>query len=160
MSQNADTFILFKVSGTTYAASSAHVRQIEMIDHITPLPNSAEYVEGVVFTRGEVIPAVNLRLRFGFPREAHSVRSRLIVISHSGRQVGLIVDSAREFMAISPDTIQPPPDSVAGLSGRYLKGIVTIEDRIILVLDLEEVVNFAPDGGAPAAVQPESRRNM
>ena len=141
--ENSDTFILFQVAETTYAASSRHVTQIEMVDHITPLPNTPDYVEGVVFTRGQVIPAVNLRLRFGFQKAQHTVRSRLIVISHSGRQVGLIVDSAREFMSIPPESIQPPPDSISGLSGKYLKGLVMIGERIILVLDLEEVMNFA-----------------
>jgi len=160
MKSTTDTFILFQVAGTTYAASSQHVRQIEMVAHITPLPNAAEYVEGVVFTRGEVIPAINLRIRFGFPRAEHTVRSRLIVIAHSGRQVGLLVDSAREFMAIPPDSIQPPPDSISGLSGKYLKGLVTIGDRIVLILELEEIMNFAPrETGAQAAAQAEIRRN-
>jgi purine-binding chemotaxis protein CheW len=142
-SSPSDTFILFQVENTTYAASSQHVRQIEMIDHITPLPNAPEHVEGVVFTRGQVIPAINLRVRFGLAKAAHTVRSRLIVISHSGRQLGLIVDSAREFMSIPPDSIQPPPESISNLTGKYLHGIVTLGDRIVLVLQIEEVMNFS-----------------
>jgi purine-binding chemotaxis protein CheW len=139
----SDAFILFQINNTTYAASSQHVRQIEMVDHITPLPNAPEHVEGVIFTRGQVIPAINLRVRFGVERAAHTLRSRLIVISYSGRQVGLIVDSAREFMSIPPDSIQPPPESISNLTGKYLQGIVTIGDRIVLVLDVAEVMNFS-----------------
>ena len=150
-SSPSDTFILFQVENTTYAVSSQHVRQIEMVDHITPLPNAPEHVEGVVFTRGQVIPAINLRLRFWLAKAAHTVRSRLIVISHSGRQVGLIVDSAREFMSIPPDSIQPPPESISNLTGKYLQGIVTIGDRIVLVLDVAEVMNFGATEVAQAA---------
>ena len=62
------SFILFEVAGTTYGIASRDVQQMEMIDHITPLPNAPDYVDGVVFTRGQVIPAVNLRVRFGFER--------------------------------------------------------------------------------------------
>ena len=51
------------------------------------------------------------------------------------------MDSAREFMSIPNDAVQPPPDSMAGLSGRYLKGIVTVGDRIVLIIDLDELVN-------------------
>jgi len=151
-----DTFILFQIADATYAASSQHVRQIEMVDHITTLPNAPEYVEGVVFTRGQVIPAINLRVRFGFENIPHTVRSRLIVISYSGRHIGLIVDSAREFMSLPPESIQSPPDSISGLSGKYLKGIVTIDERIILVLDLEEVINFGARQLTTSATRAES----
>src|SRR5262245_16980860 len=109
-------------------------------EHITPLPNAPAFVDGVVFTRVEVIPAVNLRVRFGFNRIPHTTRTRLIVTNTNGRTIGLLVDSAREFMSISNEAIQPPPDSMTGLSGKYLKGIVTIGDRVVLIIDLDELV--------------------
>jgi chemotaxis signal transduction protein len=84
---------------------------------------------------------MNLRTRFGFDRTAQSTRSRLIVTNHNGRVVGLIVDSSREFRSIPKDAIQPPPESIAGLSGKYLEGIVTIGDRIVLVVNLDEIVS-------------------
>jgi purine-binding chemotaxis protein CheW len=138
----SDTYILFEIAGTTYAVNSQSVQQIEMIDHITPLPNAPAFVDGVVFTRGQVIPAINLRTRFGFERVTKSNRTRLLVVSSTDRLVGLIVDSAREFMSIPADIIQAPNDSLAGLSGEYLRGIVTIDDRIVLVVNLEEVIRL------------------
>jgi len=138
--KNAETCILFEIAGTTFGVSSRSVQQMEMIEHITPLPNAPPFVEGVVFTRGQVIPALNLRLRFGFERIPHTTRTRLIVTNNNGRTIGLLVDSAREFMSLSNDAVQPPPDSMAGLSGKYLKGIVTIGDRVILMIDLDELV--------------------
>ncbi len=138
--KNAETYILFEVAGTTFGVSSRSVQQMEMIEHITPLPNAPPFVDGVVFTRGEVIPAVNLRVRFGFNRIPHTTRTRLIVTNTNGRTIGLLVDSAREFMSISNEAVQPPPDSMTGLSGKYLKGIVTIGDRVVLIIDLDELV--------------------
>jgi purine-binding chemotaxis protein CheW len=138
--KNGETYILFEIAGTTFGVSSRSVQQMEMIEHITPLPNAPPFVEGVVFTRGQVIPALNLRLRFGFERIPHTTRTRLIVTNNNGRTIGLLVDSAREFMSLSNDAVQPPPDSMAGLSGKYLKGIVTIGDRVILMIDLDELV--------------------
>src|ERR1700752_4488000 len=137
---NSETYILFDIAGTTYALNSQSVQQIEMIEHITHLPNAAAFVEGVVFSRGQVIPALNLRTRFGFEKAPHTTRTRLIVTNHHERVIGLIVDSAREFMSISNNAIQPTPDSIAGLSGRYLKGIVTIGERIVLIVDLDQLV--------------------
>ena len=138
--KNGETYILFEIAGTTFGVSSRSVQQMEMIEHITPLPNAPPFVEGVVFTRGQVIPALNLRLRFGFDKIPHTTRTRLIVTNNNGRTIGLLVDSAREFMSLSNDAVQPPPDSMAGLSGKYLKGIVTIGDRVILIIDLDELV--------------------
>src|SRR5262245_30505319 len=137
------SFILFEVAGTTYGIASRDVQQMEMIDHITPLPNAPDYVDGVVFTRGQVIPAVNLRVRFGFERAPATSRSRLIVISRAARTVGLVVDSAREFMSIPADAIRPPHDAISNLSGSYLEGIAAIGDRVILILNVEELVGFA-----------------
>lgn len=138
---NAETYVLFEIAGTGYAIRSRSVQQIEMIEHITSVPNAPPFVEGVVFTRGQVIPAVNLRARFGFEKAPHTTRTRLIVTNHNGRLVGLIVDSAREFTTIPNDAVQPPPDSLAGLSGKYLEGIATVGDRIVLVMNLDELVS-------------------
>jgi purine-binding chemotaxis protein CheW len=138
---NSETYIVFEVAGTSYGISTKSVQQVEMVEHITPLPNASAFVEGVVFTRGQVIPAINIRLRFGFEKTPHTTRTRLIVTNHGGRTVGLIVDSAREFMSLSNESIQPAPDTVAGLSGKYLHGIVTIGDRIVLILDLAELIS-------------------
>jgi purine-binding chemotaxis protein CheW len=150
-SANTETYILFEIAGTTYGVSSGSVQQMEMVEHITPLPNAPAFVEGVVFTRGQVIPALNLRTRFGFESAPHTTRTRLIVAKHNERVLGLIVDSAREFMSISNEAIQPPPDSIAGLSGKYLKGIVTLGERIVLIVDLDQLVNAGQQRAAVEA---------
>ncbi len=137
-----EPFILFELAGTTYGLRSRSVQQMEMMEHITPVPNAPPFVEGVVFSRGQVIPAVNLRVRFGFPARAVDLRTRLVVVGHNGRAVGLIVDSCREFTALPTASIQPPPEAVAGLSGKYLEGIALVGQRIVLVLDVEAVLDL------------------
>jgi purine-binding chemotaxis protein CheW len=137
--ETSGTFILFEVAGTSYALPSRNIKQLEMIETITPVPNAAPCVEGVAFTRGQVIPALNLRSRFGLERVAHTPRSRLIVTNQNGRTVGLVVDSAREFISIPKEAIQPPPQGLSGLSGQYLKGVATVAGRVILIVDLEEL---------------------
>src|SRR5262245_16500588 len=148
----AENFILFELAGTTYGVPSRLVRQMEMIEHITPVPNASSAIEGVIFSRGQVIPAVNLRARFGFERKALDLRTRLIVVSSGDRVVGLIVDSAREFITIPESAIQPPSESISGLKGKYLVGIATLGERLILVLNIDEVIDLnesslvAPEG--------------
>jgi len=138
-----ENYILFKLMGTTYGIKSNDVQQMEMIEHITPVPNAPAFVEGLVFLRGQVIPAINLRLRFGFERVDYDIKTRLIVVQIGTRRGGLIVDNAREFVAIPKDVITPPPEAISGLSGEYLEGVATLGDRLVLILNIEEVLNFA-----------------
>jgi purine-binding chemotaxis protein CheW len=140
-----DSYVLFELDGTTYALRSSDVQQLEMIEHITPVPNAAAAVEGIVFSRGQVIPAVSVRARFGLPKAEHDLRSRLIVVRAGDRNIGLIVDSAREFKRIAADAIKPPPDSLSGTTGKYLEGIASIDDKLILVLNLDEVIRTAEE---------------
>jgi purine-binding chemotaxis protein CheW len=139
----AETFILFEVAGTTYGMPSQSVQQMEMVEHITPVPNAPAFVEGVVFSRGQVVPAVNLRQRFGFDKKPHDLRTRLIVVAHSNRTVGLVVDAAREFVAIPAAAVQPPPEAITGLSGKYLRSIARLGERLVLIIDVDEVLNFS-----------------
>jgi purine-binding chemotaxis protein CheW len=137
-----EPFILFMVAGTTYALRSTQVAHVEMLDQVTPVPNAAHFVDGVVFSRGEVVPALNLRARFGFERAPLGLSSRLLVATSGGRTIGLVVDAAREFVSIDSAAIQPPSAMLTGLSGKYLEGVVNIGDRLILVLNLTEVLTF------------------
>ena len=139
---DAEPFVLFELAGTTYGVRSRFVQQLEMVEHVTPVPNAAPAVEGVVLARGQVIPALNMRVRFGFERVPFDLRSRLVVVSKGGRTLGLIVDAAREFLRIPEEAVEPPPEAITGLSGKYLEGIATVKDRMILVLNLDEVIDI------------------
>ncbi|HKE56228.1 MAG TPA: chemotaxis protein CheW, partial [Pyrinomonadaceae bacterium] len=97
-------------------------------------------LEGIVLSRGRIIPAVNLRTRFGFARAPYDMRTRLIVVESGGRTVGLIVDAARDFIAIAKTDIKPPPEAIANLSADYLEGIATLNDRVVLILRLDEIL--------------------
>jgi purine-binding chemotaxis protein CheW len=137
-----EPFILFELAGTTYGVRSRFVQQIEMIDDVASVPNAHPAVEGVALVRGQVIPAMNLRTRFGFERIQRDLRSRLVVINTGSRVVGLVVDTAREFIKIPAESIEPPPEALTGLSGHYLEGIASIGERMILILNLDAVLDL------------------
>ena len=147
----SEEYVLFELVNTTYAVRSSAVSRLEMVENVTPVPNATESLEGVVLSRGRIIPAVNLRTRFGFSRIAYDLRTRLIVVEADGRMVGLIVDAAREFTKLATSEIKPPPDAIANLNGDYLEGIANISGRIILVLKLEEILKIADEAPANEA---------
>jgi purine-binding chemotaxis protein CheW len=152
--QGLDNYILFSVAGTTYALPSNEVRHMEMLEGVTRVPNAPSFVDGVVFSRGQVVPVVNLRARFGFERAPYDVRSRLIVVQSAARQIGMVVDSAREFVNIPPGGVQPPHEALAGMSGRYVQGVASVNDRLILILDLSRILNFAETLPTDLTVEP------
>jgi purine-binding chemotaxis protein CheW len=137
-----ETFILFTIAGTTYAVRSRDVAHVEMLERVTAVPNAAAAVDGVVFSRGQVVPALSLRARFGFERAPYDMSTRLVVVQSGSRSVGLVADGAREFATFDPSLIQPPSAALARLSGRYLEGIANVGGRLVLVLDLAEVLTF------------------
>lgn len=140
-----DGYIVFELAGASYALSCDAVLYMDMVENVAPIPNAPGYVEGLVFWRGLMIPALNLRARFGFPKIPFDPRTRLIVVRLEERTVGLIVDSARRFVAIPQDAIQPPPESIAGLSGTYLKGIANHAGTLVLILSLKDILNSVDD---------------
>lgn len=137
-----EPFILFKVAGTIYAVRSSQVQSVEMVEKITHVPNTPEFVEGVVYLRGQVVPVVNLRRRFKFDVIPYDLRSRLVVIGLDVRTIALAVDEAREFARLDPDSILPPPETLSGPDVRYLEGVISTDRGLLLVIRLSELFNF------------------
>ena len=140
---SSEHYILFSVAETIYALPSPQVAHVEMVEQITRVPNAAPFVDGVVFSRGQVVPAVNMRVRFGFERAEHDLRTRLLVVQADGRSVGLLVDACREFLTIPAAAIKPPGDGLSGIGARYINGIAALGDRLIVILDLGALLDSA-----------------
>jgi chemotaxis signal transduction protein len=141
MNAKTESYVLFELAGSVYGIPSQNVRHIEMFEHVTLVPNANPAIDGVVFSRGQVIPALNLRVRFGFAREKSTLRTRIIFATVHDRTVGLIVDTAREYKNLSTEKIGPIEGALTGINGRYLKAVTKVDERLVLILDLEAVLN-------------------
>ena len=137
-----EPYVLFEVAGATYAVRSADVQQVEMVDQITRVPNAPAFVEGVVSVRGQVFPVISLRKRFHMPAQPVDLRSRILIIRLEGRHVGMLVDAAREFVRLDEDQISPPPENLNGPGVAYLRGIAHLGSRLILIVDLPQLLNM------------------
>jgi purine-binding chemotaxis protein CheW len=140
---HSESFVLFELAGNTCGVRSEAVQSVEMVEHVTAVPNALPFVEGVTFTRGQVIPSVNLRIRLGLPRIPVDLRARMLVVRSKDRTAGMLVDSAREFISIPADAIEPPGETAAGFSLQYVEGIAKLGNRVVLILNLEEVIKGA-----------------
>lgn len=140
----ADSYVVFTLASATYALPTAAIQQLDMVGLVTPVPNALAYVEGIVSVRGQVLPAVDLRARFGLPRTERTLRSRLLVVRVRERTVGVIVDSAREFAHIPVEAVHAPPEAI-GEGNRYLRGVAQIGERLVLVLEPAALLVDADD---------------
>jgi purine-binding chemotaxis protein CheW len=140
MADSSTHHILFTVAGTTYALPSDQVAHVEMVEQVTRVPNAPSFVDGVVFSRGQVVPAVNMRVRFGFERAERDLRTRLLVVQAGGRSIGLLVDACREFLTIPTGSVHPPGEGLHSTRARYISGIATVNDRLIVMLDLSALL--------------------
>jgi purine-binding chemotaxis protein CheW len=134
-SSHLESFVLFELAGSMWGVRSEAVQSVEIVQHMTAVPNSLPFVEGVTFAGGQVIPSINLRIRLGFPAIPRDGRTRMLVVRSKDRTVAMLVDSAREFVSIPKNAIQPP-----GETDRYVEGIGTLENRAVLILNIEEVI--------------------
>ncbi len=141
MNTQAESFVLFELDGNIYGLPSRNVQHIDMLEHVAPVPNANPAIDGVVFSRGQVIPALNLRVRFGFPRKDNTIRTRIVFAIVHDRTVGLIVDTAREFRQFSSDSLRPIEKTLTGINDKYLTAVTKLGDRLVLILDLDAVLN-------------------
>jgi len=147
----ADTYIIFELNGFAFGVRSSDVQHVEMLEHVTPVPNTAPAVDGVVFSRGQVFPALNLRVRFNLPRQNPTPATRLIFLKVRQRVVALIVDTAREFQRIPADAIRPIEETLVGIDGNYVEGVATLKGRSVLILNVGAVLTLEEITTPPAA---------
>jgi chemotaxis signal transduction protein len=161
MNAKTESYVLFELADNVYGLPSRSVQHIDMLEHVTVVPNANAAIDGVVFSRGQVIPALNLRVRFGFPRKENNLRTRIVFATIHDRTVGLIVDSAREFKSFSSDSLRPIEKTLTGINDKYLTAVTKLGDKLVLILDLEAVlkvedVELPPDARAAAAAGAKS----
>jgi purine-binding chemotaxis protein CheW len=132
--------VVFKVSGADYVVAAADVLQMESYAGATRVPGALPYVAGVVQVRGRVVPIVDLRVRFGLPAVEPTLDSRIVVVQYHDRTVGLLVDSAREVIKLTPEQLQAPPRLVADGEDGFVKAVAHLGQRMLMLVDFVKVI--------------------
>lgn len=132
--------VSFRLGEEEYAIEITKVKEIILHEGVTRVPQMPAFIEGIINLRGNVIPVIDLRKRFELPAAANDDQTRIMVTRMEGKIVGLIVDSVSRVMKIPQKQVQPPPETIAGLAGEYLTGIAKLEDRMIILLEIEKII--------------------
>ena len=151
-------FVGFRLDGEDYAIAITKIQEIILMKPITRIPQVPGFIEGLINLRGSVIPIINLRERFGLPRREQDDETRTIVVNVQDKTVGCIVDAVTQVMRINRDAIQPPPLSVLSVSQQYIAGLAKLDDRLLIILDIDTLFDAdqlsVPQSAAPASARP------
>lgn len=132
--------VSFKLDEIEYGIDILSVHEILRIPEITRLPNTPEYIKGVINLRGNVIPVVDIRLRFGMQQVTLTELSRIIVVEIGEKLVGLLVDNVHQVIRLSRSRIDEPHDLIEGISTEFISGIGRLQDRLIVILRLDNIL--------------------
>ncbi|WP_199794684.1 chemotaxis protein CheW [Lentibacillus sp. Marseille-P4043] len=133
--------IVFQLKDEEYAVSVQQVGSIERIEPITRVPQTADFVKGVINMRGVVTPIIDLRKRFGIEETEFSDSTRIIIVYMDDIEVGLIVDAANDVIDIPESAIEPAPEVVGSVDVDYIQGVAKLENRLLILLDLQKVLS-------------------
>ncbi len=137
--------VTFTLRNEEYAVDILNVQEINRITEITQVPNAPFYVEGVINLRGKVMPVINLRKKFGLEDKETDDTSRIIIMDIQGVTNGLVVDAVSEVLRIPADIVEPPPPMSSDISGNFIKGVAKLEDRLIILVDIDKLLGEAVD---------------
>jgi len=131
--------VIFKMASREYGVDIRQVREVIRMKEIIPVPESSEFVEGVISLRGAVVPVINMRKKFGLENKAREKTNRIIV-THINRQiVGVIVDEVMDVIYTEEGNIAPPDEVLK--DAEYLTGVAKTAERLILMMDLEKILS-------------------
>jgi CheW protein len=134
--------VVFQLGGEEFGVEIMKVQEIIRMPEITKIPQSPEYVEGVINLRGKIIVVINLDKRFNLRSKEVDEHSRIIVVEIGNNVVGMIVDSVNEVLRIPASNIDPAPELVtSSVSKEYITGVGKMDNRLLILLDLARVLN-------------------
>ncbi len=138
-------FLTFQIAAELFGIEILKVREIIKLMTITKVPQTPQYILGIVNLRGKVIPVVDLRAKFGLPVVNATEETCIVVVDFKEIQIGMMVDSVTEVLNIDPNNIEPPLNWGNGFDSSFLTGIGKMKEHVILLLDIDRVLSNKED---------------
>ncbi len=154
-----DMYLTFAVADEEYGIDIRSVTEIIGMQPIRTLPESPDFVRGIVNLRGKIIPVVDMRLRLGNPETAYTDRTCIVVVETTRMTAGLIVDEVSEVMVIEQGCIVPPPDVQLEGSRRFISGIGKVGETVKLLIDCEKLFDIS-EMKSMVRISKENKQNV
>ncbi|HEY9199534.1 MAG TPA: chemotaxis protein CheW [Gammaproteobacteria bacterium] len=141
----AGQYLTFLLAGEEYAVDILRVQEIKGWTRATPIPNTPAYIKGVINLRGTIVPIVDLREHFGLPVVEYGPTTVIIVLriecADRQRIVGIVVDAVSEVYDLADDSLQAPPDFGSAVYVEFMRGMATVDAKMLIVLDIDHLIN-------------------
>lgn len=142
----AGQYLTFMLKGEEYGVEILKVQEIKGWDSATPIPNTPDYVLGVLNLRGAVVPIVDLRKRFRLESIPYGPTTVVIVVKMQNdgkeRTVGLVVDAVADVYRLDTEEVQPPPEMGSGVHTDFVRGLATVGDKMVILLEVDRLIDF------------------
>jgi len=132
--------VVFRLGNEHYGVDIGKVEGIVNMLPITAVPDAPDFVDGVTNLRGEVLPVLALRKRFGLPDVETTRQTRIVVVEASGAKVGMIVDEVNEVLRVAEEAIEPPSPVVTTVDSAFITGIAKIDERLVILVNLGKLL--------------------
>ncbi|AIY40317.1 Positive regulator of CheA protein activity (CheW) [Collimonas arenae] len=133
-------FLVFTLGSEEYGIDILKVQEIRDYEAVTRIAHAPEFIKGVTNLRGIIVPIVDLRIKFGLENIQYNQQTVVIILNIAQRVVGILVDGVSDVLTLSRDEIKPAPEFGANLSAEYLSGLGTVEQRMLILIDIEKLM--------------------
>ncbi len=135
-------FLAFNLGRENYCIDILKVQEIRGYETVTPIPNTPAFMKGVVNLRGLIVPIIDLRIKLELASVTYDQFTVVIILNIRGRVVGVVVDSVSDVVAIAAEDIKEAPQLGAAIKTDYIDGLVTIEERMLIIVDIEKLATM------------------
>ncbi|AGI22044.1 chemotaxis protein CheW [Pseudomonas sp. MT3] len=136
----AQEYLTFTLGREEYAIDILRVQEIRGYDQVTAIANAPAFIKGVINLRGAIVPIVDLRIKFNLADISYDQFTVVIILNVGRRIVGAVVDSVSDVIALAGEEIKPPPEFAASFDTRYLLGLATAGERMLILVDIEKLM--------------------
>ena len=138
---NAAEYLAFTLGKEEYGIDIQKVSEIRSYEAPTRIASAPEFVKGVINLRGLIVPIVDMRIKFGLGAPVYNAFTVVIILHIGGRTVGMVVDSVSDVTMLTPDQIKPAPDLASAVTTEYITGLGTVDERMLILLDIDGLMN-------------------
>jgi purine-binding chemotaxis protein CheW len=136
----ASQYLTLNLAHEEYGVDILAVREIRGWTPVTRIPQAPPYVLGVLNLRGAIVPVIDMRLRFGLPREEYTPNTVTVIVTVAGRNFGVVVDAVSDVLDVQAADLRPVPDMGTTVDTEYLKGLTAVDERMVLLLDVDKLL--------------------
>jgi len=137
---DATQYLTVNLADEEYGVDILAVREIRGWTPVTRIPQAPSYVLGVLNLRGAIVPVLDLRLRFGLAREEYTATTVTVIVTVAGRNFGVVVDAVSDVVDVDAAAVRPVPDMGTAVDTEYLKGLTSVGERMVLLLDVDRLL--------------------